>query len=385
MPINNNQKAIDTLIAELEKLKKGESKIFFYILDCKNTPSAEIANIYVTAKLLQDSGYNVALIYQLEDKETYIGVDEFLGPQYHELKHYDIKKDKVAINVSDFVIIPEVFSNVMFQTSKLPCKRIVFSQNFNLISEIMPLGNTWGQYNINDVITTSETQKKLLLDIMPYLNIEVIYPSIAPYFYDSESNLRDLQISIVTKEQQYVNKIAKFFYLKYPYFKFLTFKHLSSLPQSTYAEEVINSAAVVYVDYDTNFGYPILEAIKSKTPVVAIVPHDPPEWMYQDENKEKLIDGVIWVPSLNEIHAPIAALVKAFMSDTVPETLYLEMAKFDDKFTVEQQREKTVKVFENYVTQRVKEIEETIQLFNNDKLEEEKEKGVGTPKDLKKK
>jgi len=363
-PEVSNEERIVKLKNELEKLDKKENKILFWIMDAKDNPSGSVGNIYVMAYLLQELGYNVSMLYQNDDKDEFVGVGGFIGEKYMNIPHYNINKDKVTINVSDILIIPELFSNLMEQTKNMPCKRIVFCQNFNFIPEIMPIAVEWGQKGILDVITTSEVQKRLLLEIMPYLKIKIIEPSIAPYFYRPKSTERNLQVSIVTRDRSDVNKIAKLFYLKYPLFKFLTFKHLNGLGQELFAEEIRNSVACVWVDRETNFGFTPLEAIKCGTIVIGVIPDEPTDWMLS-ENKKDMIDSIIWVSNLNKIHTAIVSVVSSWMEDKVPPKFAQDMLKFDNLFTRELQKEKLNIVFSEYIKERKDELNEAIKIFKN--------------------
>jgi len=363
-PVVSPEERIGKLQTELEKLNKKENKILFWIMDAKDNPSGSVGNIYVMAYMLKELGYNVAMLYQNDDNDEFVGVSGFIGEKYMTIPHYNIKNDKVTINASDILIIPEIFSNLMEQTKNMPCKRIVFCQNFNFIPEIMPIGVEWGQKNILDVITTSESQKRLLMEIMPYLKIKIIEPSIAPYFYKPQSTERNLQVAIVARDRSDVNKIAKLFYLKYPLFKFLTFKHLNGLNQELFAEEIRNSVACVWVDRETNFGFAPIEAMKCGTIVIGVIPDEPTDWMLSDTKKE-MTDGIIWVSNLNKIHTAIVSVVSSWMEDKVPNNFSENMSKFDNLFTREQQKEKVQTVFDQYIEERIKELNEAINIFKN--------------------
>jgi hypothetical protein len=362
-PIVSNEERVLKLKNELEKLDKNENKIFFWILDAKDNPSGSVANIYVMAYTLKELGYNVSMLYQNEENDEFVGVSNFIGKKYMTIPHYNIKHEQVIVNVSDILIIPELFSNLMEQTKNMPCKRIILCQNFNFIPEIMPIAVEWGQKGVLDVITTSEVQKRLLLEIMPYLKIKLIQPSIAPYFYKPKSSEKNLQVSIVTKDRSDVNKIAKFFYLKYPLFKFLTFKHLNGLNQELFAEEIRSSIACVWVDRETNFGFTPLEAMRCGTIVIGLIPDEPTDWMLS-ENKKDMTDSIIWVANLNKIHTPIVSVVSSWMEDKVPENFAKNMLKFDNLFTRDEQKEQIILIFEEYIAERKQELKEVINIFN---------------------
>jgi len=354
-------KPIERLQIELEKIENNQFKIMFYVLDSKGNPNGSLANIYVMAFMLQEIGYEILMLHS--DNE-FQGVSEWMGEKYGKLPHANIEKDKVSINVSDILIIPELFSNVQSQTSKLPCKRIVLCQQYNYLYEFLPIGSEFGKYGILDVITTSKGQELLLKDVFPYIKTKIIEPSIASYFYKGIGE-KELLVAIASKDQSYINRIVKPFYLKYPLYKFLTFKDLRSLPQETYAEEIRNSAILVWIDNDTNFGYSPIEAIKSNTIVIAKMPEIMPDWALEKDG-ETLTNAVIWVDKMIDVPRVIASVIQAWMNDNVPEKLTNSMLLFKDKFTREQQKEQVKKVFEEYIEERRSEINQTIKLFEKD-------------------
>lgn len=346
---------IERLTMELEKIQTKTFKIMFWVLDTKGNPNGSISYTYQTAFVLQEMGYEVLMLHQDSD---FVGVSEWLGDKYAKLPHANIEKDNVSINVSDFLIIPEVFANVMNQTIKLPCKRIILCQNFNFIPEFIPTGRSWGDYGILDVITTSKTQENLIKEIFPYMKTKVVEPSIAPYFRKPVGE-KELVISIVSKDQSNINRIVKPFYWKFPLYKWISFKDLRGMPQESYAEVIRESAIVIWIDEDTNFGYAPIEAMKCGSIVIGKIPETVPDWMY-DETGTNLANNGIWIDNLNDIHKILASVVQAWMNDEVPEELLSDMDKMKDKFTREIQKQQIEEVYGGFIKDREQEIVETI-------------------------
>ena len=65
----------------------------------------------------------------IHNEKDFIGVGDWLGEEYANLPHANVEKENVSISASDFLFIPEIFANVMMQTKKLPCKRVILVQN----------------------------------------------------------------------------------------------------------------------------------------------------------------------------------------------------------------------------------------------------------------
>ncbi len=357
----------EKLTEAIENLNKKDFTIHFFIIDTKGNPNGSTQYIYETASQLIDEGYKCKMLHQEKD---FVGVGDWMGEKYANIVHQCVESDNVKISTSDFLIIPEIFANVMNQTKNLPCKRIVLCQNVNFISEFIPLGSSWGDYGLLDVITTTETQANDIKELFPYAKTKVVNPSIPNYFRDNDEP-KKLTISIVTKEQATVNKIVKQFHWKYPQYSWVTFNDLRGYNREKFSDLLRESAITVLIDDETYFGYTAIEAMKSGSLVIGKIPEVIPEWMY-DDDKTSLVDNGIWFTDFRKIHNIIAQAIKLWMEDAIPETLYEEASKTALKYTVEDKVKQLNTVFGEYVTERIAELQ-IIQEVNNNKLKEIKE------------
>ncbi len=348
---NKNKKVVDRIDETIKNLKTKEFTVYFFVIDTKGTPNGNTQYIYETAKELIDLDYKVTMLHQ---EKTFTGVGSWLGDEYDNIPHSCIENENIKVSASDFLIIPEIFSNVMNQTKDLPCKRIVLCQNLNYITEFIPLGVSWANYNIQDVITTSEVQAHDIKSLFPNIKTKVISPSIPEYFRNNDVP-KKLMVSIVTKEQSLVNKIIKQFHWKFPQYRWITFTDLRGMPREQFAETLRESAITVWVDDDTYFGYAPVEAIKSGSITIGKIPNVIPEWMYNSD-KTGLTRAGEWFYDIRDVQKIIANAISASLNDLIPDELYDAMKEFDDKYTVEKKRENTKKVFAEYVDDRINEI-----------------------------
>jgi len=259
----------------ISKLKNKEFKVLFFVLDTKGNPNGSLEYIYQTALTLKKLGYDVAMLHQ---EKEFIGVGGWLGEEYAELPHYNIEKQNVNITPSDFLFIPEIFANVMIQTKKLPCKKVVIIQNYSNICEFMPPHLTPTSLGITDAIVTTNEQVKRIKEYFPDLRCHVVSPSIRKMFRNNEAP-RKLVINILAKNQSHYNQIMKLFYWKNPLYKWVSFRDLRGLPQDMFCEALRESTFTIWMDDETKFGYNILEAIKCGNIVVAKAPIHPTDWM----------------------------------------------------------------------------------------------------------
>ena len=127
---NQLEEQIAQVKKAVESLDKKEFSLYFFTLDTKGNPTAGIANIYEHVKLLNEMGYKAYILhekndYSLRANENNQGIAEWLGEEYASLPHASIEGNQLNIGPSDFIIIPEIFSNIMDQVKGFPCKRIV--------------------------------------------------------------------------------------------------------------------------------------------------------------------------------------------------------------------------------------------------------------------
>ena len=149
--------------AIISKLDTKDFGLYFFTLDTKGNPTASVATIYEHVKVLNDLGYKAYILHEKNDYKLHgdaegMGLSDWLGAEYANLPHMSIESQQLNVGPQDFIVIPEIFSNVMDQIKQFPCKKVVLSQSYAYALELLPLGRRWTDYGFNDVITTSEKQ-----------------------------------------------------------------------------------------------------------------------------------------------------------------------------------------------------------------------------------
>lgn len=309
---------IKKLEETIETLVNKEGNVYFFTLDTKNAPNGEVKYIYDIALSLFNMGYKVTMLHQ---EEEFIGPIEWLGEKYNVLPHVNVKDSDVVVTPSDFVFIPEVFSNVMSQTKMLPCKRIMVYYNPDYFTDYMPVGVTLSDLNIYDAITTNEVLQTKLKTYFPNVNVRVIRPSISDMFMDSNEP-KKLIVNIITPTSNEVNDIVKPFYWKHPLYKWISFRDLKGIPQNVLADVMREAAITVWVDDNTNNAQMALEALKSGSILIAKVPQTTPEWMMENGDYRF---GIIWVDSYDMLHDVIASVIRGWTRDEIVDK-YLQMS-----------------------------------------------------------
>jgi hypothetical protein len=349
----------------IEKLDNKNFSLYFFTLDTKGNPTAGIANIYEHVKVLNDLGYNAIVLhekndYKLKGDEAGMGIADWLGEEYASLPHASIENQNLNISPADFIIIPEMLSSIMDQIKGFPCRKIVLSQSYNFILDLLPIGKRWDlDYGFTHVITTSEKQADYVKNLFPLIRTSVVPVSIPEYFNPSDKPKIPV-IAILTRNQSEAAKIAKSFYLQYPMYKWVTFKELRGLSRKQFASELGKCCLAVWVDDESGFGTFPIEALECKTPIIGKIPNMIPEWMevIDEEGNVSVKNNGIWTNTNLNIPELIATYMKVWLEDAVPSDLLENIDESKGAYTQEKQVEKIKEVYEGLVKERINE-------FNN--------------------
>jgi hypothetical protein len=343
----------------VDKLDNKDFNIYFFTLDTMGNPVAGVANIYEHVKVLNELGYNAVIMhekndYKLHGDETYMGISDWLGEDYAKLPHISIESQELNIRPVDFIIIPEIFANIMDQVKKFPCKKIVFSQSYDYLLELLPIGKKWNvDYGFYDVITTSKKQSDYVKGLFNGINTHIIPVGISDEFKPSDKPKMPI-VTIVTRNQGDAKKIANSFYLQYPMYKFITFKELRGMKKTDFADELGKSCLSVWIDDSSGFGTFPLESMASGTPVIGLIPNMIPEWMEEtDENGNIMIKGNgIWTSTRLDIPELIGSYMKIWFEDSVPEDIINSMETTNGNYSMDKQRESIKEVYGMIVKNR---------------------------------
>lgn len=361
------EEQITSVSSVIEKLTNKDFSLYFFTLDTKGNPTAGIANIYEHVKVLNELGYKASILhekndYKLRADENGQGIAEWLGEAYANLPHVSIEGQELNISPADFIVIPEIFSNIMDQVKGFPCKKVVFSQSYDYLLELLPIGKRWNtDYGFNDVITTSEKQAEYLKTLFPSIQTQVVPVSIPSYFKNSDKPKVPV-IAIHTRNQSDAAKIAKSFYLQFPVYKWVTFKELRGLPREQFATELAKSCLAVWIDDSAGFGTFPVEAIECYTPVIGKMPNLIPEWMETTDEQGNLVikNNGVWTNTTLNIPELIATYLKVWLEDSVPTELTDGINGSKGMYTSEKQVEAITKAYGSLQENRIAELKATL-------------------------
>jgi glycosyltransferase involved in cell wall biosynthesis len=156
-------------------------------------------------------------------------------------------------------------------------------------------------------------------------------------------------------------KIIKSFYLKYPQYRWITFRDMRGLNQKEFGEYLKDSFVSVWVDDTSAFGTFPIESMASYTPVIGKVPNMKPEWMSDDNG--------VWTYEFNNIHDILAEYIQNWLEDNINDELREKGLSTSSNYTDKTKFENTViDLFNDYTKQRLESFESQLEKI---KVEEE--------------
>lgn len=349
-----DQPQIDKVKLSISNLREKKSKLYFFIHDTKGNAKASIKYIYDLAIILKRNGFNSIILHE---KSDYTGVGSWLGEEYMtEIPHQVIDGQNVEIAPEDFLIVPEIFGFMMDQVKNLPCGKIVLTQSYAYMLDTLQPGQTWNQYGFFKTITTSEVQKEYIAKVMRGQSYDIIEPFISDNF--KKRNLPPLPIiGVHSREQEDTINLIKTFYLRFPQYRWFTFRDLRGLSQEDFANAISECFVSVWIDRQSGYGTFPLESMKVGVPVIGITPNLVPEWM--NENNGIWIKDEILLPDI------IADWTQNWLEDNISEEMYTNIQETVNKVpTKEQFENKTIELFTEYLELRAQSMEEQISKFS---------------------
>lgn len=285
-----NQNNLEKLQGSLEKIEKNENIIYFLCYDIKNNPRAAVKHIYDIALILKQNGFNSKIL--VEDK-TYSGVSNWYGNRYDDLEIVRIKDDKVEIKIEDTIVVPEYYSNILPELQRIRCNKIILLQQKEYMFETLEIGSRWSDYGFDRCITTTNAVKNYVSEIFPETMTFVIPPIIEDNFSQYEKTPKPF-VAIHCRDRMVNRKIISEFYLKYPQFRWITFRDMVQMPYDDFSEQLKECFVSLWSDDESTFGTYPLESMKCGVPIIGKIPTTEPDWLNENGmwtySNEKLVD-----------------------------------------------------------------------------------------------
>jgi hypothetical protein len=336
-----NQEQISKLEKAVETMKDKKSRIYLIAQDTKGNAKASISYIYRLALALLKAGYNPIILHETPD---YTGVAEWLGEEYMTIPHKSIEGQNLEVSPEDLIVIPELYGFVMSQVNNLPCGKIVLCQSYDHMLETLQPGQTWSDLGFLKCITTSKKQQEQIESVMRNVSFDILTPYISDNFKPKKFPAKPI-ITVHSRDQRDTVNLIKTFYIKFPQYRWITFRDMRNLTEKEFANGLEESCLSVWIDETSAYGTYPLESMKSEVPVLGLVPNLIPEWMSEDNG--------LWINNKIQLVDFIADYLQNWLEDNVNENLYIEMKKTVDSLQTKENFEKeVVELFDKYLTLR---------------------------------
>jgi hypothetical protein len=339
----------DKVKKSIQNLRDKKSRIYFLVQDTKGNPKASVKHIYQMAESLLNGGFNPIILHE---KNDYNGVSSWLGGSYMNIPHVSIENQNLEVSPEDFLIIPEIFSFIMDQVKSLPCAKIILTQSYSYMLETLQPGQTWNQFGFFKCITTNEKQKEYIEKIMKNISFDIVTPLISETF--KERNLPPMPIvGVHTRNQSDGINLIKAFYLKYPQYRWFTFRDLRGLSEEEFSKSLKECFLSVWIDNESGFGTFPIESMACNVPVIGKVPNLIPEWMSDDNG--------IWVSDEINLTDYIADFIQNWLEDNVNPEIYENMKQTAMKYQNKLEFDKNlISLFEGYLEYRANSFEQQL-------------------------
>lgn len=341
------QDKIDNLQTSLSNLKSKDFTFYFFIVE-EQYINAGVIEVYNQANVLRKLGYNVVMLTDEEYKTPLFLEDE--------LQTLPTRKssENITIKPEDFLIIPEIFTNVLEQTRQYNCNKILLLQSYsNALRGLLP-GYSWlRDYNITQIITTNDNLVKFINNFMGQGFDIQKYTIGIPDYFKKPTLPKELTINYLARNIQEMDMVIKLFYAKFPEYKFITFEDLrTNSKRSEFADKLNKSIGTIFIDRISSFGTLPLEAMKSHNFICGLVPDMQPEYLD--------VKNGLWTSDIFDLPELIGSLISSFIQDSIPQEFYDKMDETVAKYSPEISENSIKNAYTHFIDKRINNFEEVL-------------------------
>jgi hypothetical protein len=183
-------------------------------------------------------------------------------------------------------------------------------------------------------------------------SVDVIEPYISDKFQPLNLPAKPV-IAIHSRDQRESLNLIKSFYLKFPQYRWFTFKDMRGLTEAEFAKTIQDSCLAVWIDEISSYGTFPLEAMKSNIPVLGLVPNLLPHWITEENG--------LWINNKIQLVDFIADYIQNWLEDNLSQELFDGMKQTISKLPSEETfTENVINSFDSYMMTRLSSFEEQL-------------------------
>jgi hypothetical protein len=243
-----------------------------YFIPCFDGPSGGIAVLMKQAKLLREHGCRVTLVYQprvvgqapdglprvKRVNTSWLGfpVDDIeLVPFGKTAKAWEGDRQidlslSLPLDPEDIVVIPEILGGYVVDLAGFTGRKVVYAQSWLFAFQQIPIGRTWLDFGIREVLTVGEAIRDFLLAEMPGLKIGLVRYAIDRTLF-RPGPVKLPVIAYQARNEYMQSKMAlviKLFHAAYPDLRHYRFERLRGLSQGEFAARLGLATAALHLD-----------------------------------------------------------------------------------------------------------------------------------------
>lgn len=362
---------VAVLSEAIDRLENKSSRILF-ILPEYDRPSGGMAMTYSTIKHLNDNGYNAKIVFKTSSFDP-----KWKPSRYPTSVEKLGLSDGFDIRVDDIIILPEGLMDVAKNLieSKVPCKIIIFCQNWYYVLNSLAAGMTWDKFGIRDCISISGMQTKYINSIMPNVRVKNVNGRVDPTDLTPPKNMIKKIPTVAFIPSRWDNglksyNVIKTFYCLYDHLKWVTFKEIKGMSNDDFCDTLNKCAFYCHFDEYSSWGTAPIEAWINKCYVAGWDGFGGREYMKPVGSP----DGNTWLAPNGDIIAlaiQLGRMIESWIVSDIPDDYWKSAQTAVDMFSPQKEEESILNVYGEYFSERMTELKSIKAAFEKELLNED--------------
>jgi glycosyltransferase involved in cell wall biosynthesis len=187
---------------------------------------------------------------------------------------------------------------------------------------------------------------------MRNVSVDVLEPFISDVYSKPSLPAKPI-VSVLTRDQRDTINLVKSFYIKFPQYRWITFRDMRNLTEKQFADGLKDVCLSVWVDEISSYGTFPLESMKTGVPVLGLVPNIVPSWLNENNG--------LWANNKVQIVDFVADYLQSWLEDNIDSKIYDEMENTVSSLSTKEKFDtEAVSLIEGYINTRLSSFEEQL-------------------------